>query len=842
MLKNKLSNRLEELFSNSRPVNPEPEEQNLPIDVQGNGQKEKPAAVVPAKTTWEDFMDGIRRGERLGYSFDQVELRPLSQPVHPPLDPHRDILEANLRVGQEVIGTVQLEEKEGSRWSADEAELVNAVVQRLAQQVDNLRLIEEANRFREEAEGAVRRLTRQSWTDYLAVADLSNLAFSYDQNQVAPLDATLLRPTGVWQTPIQVQNQEIGMLVASDLPNSDPEQTALVKLAVERLSSHLESLRLSEQREQALAETSELYGLSGQLAMSQTLQDILAVVTRPSEILGAVGSQLFIHTHGQMGVVTDTELRANWQLSGQGAFSEIGRRFPIHQMAFAQLFVDNVEHGPLFVEDVAAADFFDARTRAYLLDANNHAIAVLPLMLANYALGLILIKFDRPHQFSRTEKRLLGALSSQAAVVVNNQLLLEQTRRRAAELETVAQVSTAASRVLLPQDLLQSVVDLALSGFGLHHAQIYLLAEDGETLEIAAGSGLLGAALVEEHGAVVLTDEVSSVARAARSRNVVIANNLDEQQNQQATHALLPESRSELSAPMILGDRLLGVFNVQSAVLNFFSGDEARTFATLASQVSVALQNARLYEEQAATVARLRELDHLKSSFLANMSHELRTPLNSILGFVDVILLGLDGPLTDTMVNDLNLVQKNSRHLLSLINDVLDMAKIEAGKMNLNTEMCNLAELLRESVDITTPLAREKTLEYQIDAGNALSMTVMADRTRLRQIFINVLGNAIKFTEKGGVYVSVMAPEPDRVCVLVRDTGIGIGPGQQELIFEMFGQVDTSTTRKVGGTGLGLPISRRLVEMMGGRLWVESTGVNGEGSQFHIELPLFSKP
>ena len=839
MLKNKLSNRLEELFSTSRPVSPEPEHESAPVDLQGNGHDHLAPAPIPVKTTWEDFMDGIRRGEQLGYSYDQVDLKPLTRPVATQPDPDRDVLNANLRVGQDIIGLVQLEEKDNGRWSVDEAELVNAVVQRLAQQVDNLRLIEEANRFREEAENAVRRLTRQSWIDYLSTADLSNFAFTYDQNQVQPVnDPTALQ--GAWQIPIQVQNQQIGAVIASDLPEDDPEKTGLVKLAVERLSGHLESLRLSEQREQALAETSELYGLSGQLALAQTLQEILAVVTKPSEVLGAVGSQLFIHTHGQMGVVTDTELRANWQIGGQSTFSDVGRRFPIHQMAFAQLFVEDTNREPLFVEDVASAEFFDARTRAYLLDSNTHAIAVLPLMLANYALGIVLIKFDRPHSFSRTEKRLLSALSSQASVVVNNQLLLEQTRRRAAELETVAQVSTAASRVLLPQDLLQSVVDLAQSGFGLHHAEIYLLDADGLQLEIAAGSGLLGAALVEEHRAVALSDEVSSVARAARSRNVITANNLDDI-NQKGGHALLPDSRSELSAPMILGDRLLGVFNVQSAVLNYFSGDEARTFSTLASQVAVALQNARLYEEQAATVARLRELDHLKSSFLANMSHELRTPLNSILGFVDVILLGLDGPLTDTMVNDLNLVQKNSRHLLSLINDVLDMAKIEAGKMNLNTEMCNLAELLRDSVDITMPLAREKGLEYQIDAANALSMTIMADRTRLRQIFINVLGNAIKFTEAGGVYVTVSSLDADRVCVLVRDTGIGIGPDKQELIFEMFGQVDTTTTRKVGGTGLGLPISRRLVEMMGGRLWVESTGISGEGSQFHIELPLFVK-
>jgi signal transduction histidine kinase len=220
------------------------------------------------------------------------------------------------------------------------------------------------------------------------------------------------------------------------------------------------------------------------------------------------------------------------------------------------------------------------------------------------------------------------------------------------------------------------------------------------------------------------------------------------------------------------------------------------------------------------------------------MSHELRTPLNSILGFADVILEELDGPLTANMGTDLRLIQKNGQHLLHLINDVLDMAKIEAGRMNLNPEKFVIHEILDEVAGITSTLASEKNLSLFIDADSDKEIGIFADRTRLRQIMINLVNNAIKFTEKGSIAIRAARHADASVMITVKDTGIGIPEDKLETIFQEFTQVDTSSTRKAGGTGLGLPISRRLVEMHGGRLWAESTGVPGEGSTFYVELPL----
>jgi signal transduction histidine kinase len=291
---------------------------------------------------------------------------------------------------------------------------------------------------------------------------------------------------------------------------------------------------------------------------------------------------------------------------------------------------------------------------------------------------------------------------------------------------------------------------------------------------------------------------------------------------------------------MIVGDKVIGVFDVQSDTVGHFTDEDANIYTTLASQVAVALQNARLYVEQAATVTQLRELDRLKSSFLANMSHELRTPLNSILGFADVMLEELDGPLTENMSNDLGLIHKNGQHLLHLINDVLDMAKIDSGKMNLNIESFNLQESIEEVVSITSPLASEKNLSLFIEPDSDHDVKINADKIRMRQVMINLVNNAMKFTEKGNISIHVTREE-NNVLISVKDTGIGIPVDQLESVFQEFSQVDTTTTRKTGGTGLGLPISRRLIEMHSGRLWAESSGIDGEGATFYVFLPIEAK-
>jgi signal transduction histidine kinase len=479
------------------------------------------------------------------------------------------------------------------------------------------------------------------------------------------------------------------------------------------------------------------------------------------------------------------------------------------------------------------------RNEVQVLNGNNYhnsaCTLTYPVMVHDEPIGVMLV--DAQNSTDHNPAEVVGAVVEQLSSHIEGLRLLEQAELRRLELQTVATVSATVSTVLDPDQLLQAVVDMTKERFNLYHAHIYLANEGWNTLLLSAGAGEIGRQMVAQEHAISMDAEKSLVARAAREHRSMIVNDVRNQPDF-LPNPLLPDTRAEMAVPMIVGDKVLGVFDVQSAKLESFSNEDAAIYTTLASQVAIALQNARLYVEQAATVTQLRELDRLKSSFLANMSHELRTPLNSILGFTDVMLEGLDGELTEYMDNDLRLIQKNGQHLLHLINDVLDMAKIESGRMNLHPETFKIHSVLDEVVSITSTLASEKNVALFIEDASDREIEIYADNTRLRQVVINLVNNSIKFTEKGKISVCTKPMDGGRLLITVKDTGIGIPSDKLEAIFQEFTQVDSSTTRKVGGTGLGLPISRRLVEMHGGRLWAESTGIEGEGSTFYVELPI----
>jgi CheY-like chemotaxis protein len=256
---------------------------------------------------------------------------------------------------------------------------------------------------------------------------------------------------------------------------------------------------------------------------------------------------------------------------------------------------------------------------------------------------------------------------------------------------------------------------------------------------------------------------------------------------------------------------------------------------TISVNLATTLESGRLFEEIQQANNQLRELDRVKTQFLANMSHELRTPLNSIIGFSRVILKGIDGPITPEQEEDLTSIHNSGHHLLRLINDILDLAKIEAGKIALAFEAINIEELAQNVLSTTRGLIREKAVKLVWDIEPDLP-PIEADPIRLRQILLNMLSNAAKFTDSGHIKLQISRVDPRYIHIAVHDTGPGIKREDYEKLFRAFEQADASPTRAVSGTGLGLSITKRLVELHQGEIWVESQV--GRGSVFTTRLPI----
>ncbi len=297
-------------------------------------------------------------------------------------------------------------------------------------------------------------------------------------------------------------------------------------------------------------------------------------------------------------------------------------------------------------------------------------------------------------------------------------------------------------------------------------------------------------------------------------------------------------TQNRLVIPLRVQEEIIGVIELEGKDADDPWTDEDRILAeAVAHEFAITLQDARSHQLTSQALEEMREADRLKSQFLANMSHELRTPLNSIIGFSRVILKGIDGPVTDNQEQDLSAIYNAGQHLLGLINDILDLSKIEAGKMELTFSEVNLPEIIRGVMSTAVGLVKDKPIELVIDLPDDLP-SIQADNIRLRQILLNLVSNATKFTEDGHIGISVRLIErgsQPEVVIAVFDTGHGISPEDHEKIFEPFSQVDASPTRKTGGTGLGLSICRHLVELHKGVLWVES--LPGEGSTFAFTIP-----
>jgi signal transduction histidine kinase len=659
-----------------------------------------------------------------------------------------------------------------------------------------------------------------------------DMARTFEKYGSWTLPGTKQEKSGVW-VPLIVGEEAKGIINLFDMERehafSDSDVRLLQTLA-NSMSVALENARLFDETQHLLKETEQR---AAELAVINSVQAALAAELDIQGIYDAVGDKIrsifnkadvWIRTYDpKTGLIRCPYCVQRGKRLSLDPYPVPERGFSTHVLRTRETLVIN--------------DNIDGAYEKYggqvLPGTRREKSCVwVPLVVGEEARGIVnLFDSEREHAFSDSDVRLLQTLANSMSVALENARLFDETQRRSRETAALAEVGRDISSTLElatvmdriarhAMDLLHaqnSAIFLPESAGGAYHAITAIgdVAEQIKAMKVREGSGILGSVLQTGHAEFVNDTE-------ADPRTIQIPGT--------------PRRSEErlMVAPLLAGTSVKGAMAVWRRGGRAFEDAELQFLVGLSLQAAVAIENARLFRELEQKSRELEAASRHKSEFLANMSHELRTPLNAIIGFSEVLGDRMFGEINDKQAEYVGDILESGRHLLSLINDILDLSKIEAGRMELEPGEFDLPK----AIDNTLILVRERAQRRGIALGCAIDEavgTIRADERKVKQVMLNLLSNALKFTPEGG-RIDVRADLRDGMAeIAVTDTGVGIAPEDQQNLFEEFRQVGTAA-KKSEGTGLGLAISRKFIELHGGKIWV--TSQPGTGSTFTFTLPL----
>jgi GAF domain-containing protein len=643
-----------------------------------------------------------------------------------------------------------------------------------------------------------------------------------------------------WRThlsiPLRQQGELIGTLGARrvDVRPFTPAQIKLLETFADQAVIALENVRLFNELKESLEQQTATSEILGVIASSPTeIQPVMdTIVENAAKVCGADDAVLRL--------VEGSVLRT---AAHYGPVTDVAAERPIDSHSPSGRAV--LECQIIHVEDIRTVDETDfPEVRLANVRAGTRTVLAVPLMREGVPIGAIHIRRTEVRPFTEKQIALLKTFADQAVIAIENVRLFQELEARTrelarsvGELQALGEVGQAVSSTLDLETVLTRIASHAVQLSGADGGAIYEYDEATQEFQLR-GSHQIEKELVDALRSSPIQLGWGAVGQAATTRAPVEVTDIQDERQYAATRfrPMLRQVgyRSLLAVPLLREDRIMGGLTIYRRTVGSVSTEVVNLLQTFATQSVLAIQNARLFREIEEKSRQIEAANRHKSEFLANMSHELRTPLNAIIGFSEVLGERLFGELNEKQAEYTDDILTSGRHLLSLINEILDLSKVEAGRMELELAAFDLPL----AIDNARTFVRERATKHGINLDVTIDERLgefMGDERKIKQILLNLLSNAVKFTPEGG-RIEISARQVDGfVEISVTDTGIGIVPEDQPKVFEEFRQVGTDYTHKTEGTGLGLTLAKKFVELHGGRIWVESEV--GRGSKFTFTLP-----
>ncbi|HYU82811.1 MAG TPA: GAF domain-containing protein [Candidatus Polarisedimenticolia bacterium] len=632
--------------------------------------------------------------------------------------------------------------------------------------------------------------------------------------------------------PLKREGKSVGAILIrkrEPTPFTD-SQITLVESFADQAVIAVENVRLFNETKEALDQQTATSEILNVIASSPTeVQPVLdAIAENAARVCGASDAHIYR---------VDGEILREWGHKGPIDGLSPGETLPLSRDSLIGRCI--VDRRVIHIEDAAELDPAEYPISVELQRRWGYRTSLsVPLMRHDVAVGGIAIRRTEVKPFTSKQIELLQTFADQAVIAVENVRLFNETKEALERQTATAEVLKSISRAPFElQPILDTLVETA--GRLVAADQTDLIGREGgvfrDVAHFGASSEEYRHALLETMAEGYTPSRGTLVGRTLLERRPVqIVDSQNDPEYQLKEVQRIGGFRTMLGVPLLRQNEPIGVISVERREVRAFDEKQIELLTTFADQAVIAIENVRLFKEIQQKSQQLEIASRHKSEFLANMSHELRTPLNAIIGFSEVLLEKIFGPLNPKQEEYLADVLSSGRHLLTLINDILDLSKIEAGRMDLERGTFSLRTALENGVTMVRERASRHEIQLGLDVGDELE-EISGDERKVKQVIYNLLSNAVKFTPDGGRVDVSAAREDGHVRVIVRDTGIGIAPNDQERIFEEFSQVGRDPERSREGTGLGLTLSKRFVELHGGRITVESAP--GKGSAFTFTLP-----